>query len=59
MRAVTLVLLLLSALILPNGLGASIYFEYGGNSVLVEVGDNDELLCIHPDGYGLQVELFL
>ncbi len=55
----TLVILLLSALVLPDGLAAAIDLEDSWHSVFVEVGHDDKLLSIHPDRYCLQVQLFL
>lgn len=59
MRTKTLVILLLRALILSDGLAAAIDLQDGWNPVFIEVRYDDKLLSIDPDGYRLQVQLFL
>lgn len=59
MRTKTLVILLLCALILSDDLAAAIDLQDGWNPVFIEVRYDDKLLSIDPDGYRLQIQLFL
>ena len=53
-----LVLLFFHVGVLFGELALAIDLDDGGDAAFVEIGHDDELLLAHPDGYGLQVELF-
>lgn len=57
--AEALVLLLLSALVLSDTLAPSIDLKNSGHAVFVQVGHDYELLRVHPNGDGLQIQLLL